>query len=64
MQANYLKKKCKGDYLPYICDYNDVLTVPLVAEKVWKANFEGQIIKCVILHFNRLKISIASIMRF
>lgn len=50
--------------LPYICDDNDVLTVPLVTEKVWKANFEGQIIKCVVLHFNWLKISIASVMGF
>lgn len=49
---------------PYVCDDNDVLTVPLVAEKVWEANFEGQIIKCVVLHIIRLKIYIASVMRF
>lgn len=50
--------------LPHICDNYNMFTVSLVAVKVWKANFNIQIIKNVVFHFSRLKICIASIMGF
>lgn len=49
---------------PYVCDDNDMLTISLVTEEVWKTNFDGQVIKRVVLHFSRLKVPIASVMRF